>query len=207
MRRPLPSFSSLLRSPDSPFLILWLASLLAGVLIFRDFGLAWDEPLFYQYSDAVGSAYSIPDWLNGSIDLEAAYGPSAEDHKIYGAAYLLVGRNVTRALQALTGAEAWSVWHLTNFLAFELGVLFLYLLCKRWMQPPAATIAAVLYLSQPVLWGHAFINPKDMPFATLFILAIYSGFRMVDGIGELGLLSTPSTRAAGARRAVRIARW
>jgi hypothetical protein len=120
MRRPLPSFSSLLRSPDSPFLILWLASLLAGVLIFRDFGLAWDEPLFYQYSDAVGSAYSIPDWLNGSIDLEAAYGPSAEDHKIYGAAYLLVGRNVNRALQALTGAEAWSVWHLTNFLAFEL---------------------------------------------------------------------------------------
>ncbi len=105
MRRSLLSPSRLLRSPDLPFLVLWLASLLAGILVFRDFGLAWDEPLFYQYSDAVGSAYSIPDWLNGSIDLERAYGPSAEDHKIYGAAYLLIGRNVTRALQALTGAE------------------------------------------------------------------------------------------------------
>ncbi len=135
----------------------------------------------------MGSAYSIPDWLTGSVDLEQAYGPSAEDHKIYGAAYLLVGRNVTRLLQALTGIDAWTVWHLTNFLAFELGVLFLYLLCKRWMRPPAATFASALYLTQPVIWGHAFINPKDMPFATLFILAVYSGFRMVDRLSTMGV--------------------
>ena len=63
----------------------------------------------------------------------------------------MVGRNVTRALQAVTGIDAWTVWHLTKFLAFELGVLFLYLLCKRWMQPPAATLATALYLSQPVI--------------------------------------------------------
>jgi hypothetical protein len=190
-----PGFS-LLRSPDLPFLVLWLASLLAGILVYRDFGAAWDEPLFYQYSDAVGSAYSLPDWLRGTIDLERAYGPSAEDHKIYGAAYLLVGRNVMRALQALSGAEAWTIWHLTNFLAFELGVLFLYLLCKRWMRPPAAAIAAALYLTQPLIWGHAFINPKDMPFATLFILATYFGFRMVDQIGELGAIPERDSRGA-----------
>jgi hypothetical protein len=192
MRRALPSLAALIRSPDFPFLTLWLASLLVGVFIFQDFGLSWDEPLFYQYSDAVGSAYSIPDWLTGSVDLEQAYGPSAEDHKIYGAAYLLVGRNLTRLLQALTGIEAWTVWHLTNFLAFELGVLFLYLLCKRWMQPPAATIATALYATQPVVWGHAFINPKDMPFATLFILAVYAGFRMVDRLSAMGLRSSRS---------------
>ncbi len=178
---------------------------MAGILVFRDFGLAWDEPLFYQYSDAVGSAYSIPDWLNGSIDLERAYGPSAEDHKIYGAAYLLIGRNVTRAVQALTGAEAWTAWHLTNFLAFEIGILFFYLLCKRWMRPPAALIAAALYLSQPVVWGHAFINPKDMPFATLFILAVYSGLRMVDHIGALGSMSAPPAPGAEAHRTARLA--
>jgi hypothetical protein len=206
MRRSVPPGFRLLRSPDLPFLALWLVSLLAGILIFRDFGLAWDEPLFYQYSDAVGSAYSLPDWLNGSIDLEQAYGPSAEDHKIYGAAYLLAGRNVTRALQALTGAEAWTAWHLTNFLAFELGVLFLYLLCKRWMRPPAATIAAALYLFQPVAWGHAFINPKDMPFAMLFILTIYSGFRMVDHIGELGAWSLPRAQATEAHASTSEAR-
>jgi hypothetical protein len=200
MRHTRPSLSAWIRSPDLPFLTLWLASLLVGVFIFQDFGLAWDEPLFYQHSDAVGSAYSIPGWLTGSVDLEQAYGPSAKDHKIYGAAYLLVGRNVTRLLQALTGIDAWTVWHLMNFLAFELGALFLYFLCKRWMRPPAATIATALYVTQPVVWGHAFINPKDMPFATLFILAVYAGFRMVDRLSAMGLRSS---RAANERKSHR----
>jgi hypothetical protein len=206
MRRSLPPLSALIRSPDLPFAVLWLASLLVGAFLFQDFGLSWDEPLFYQYSDAVGSAYSIPDWLAGSVDLEQAYGPSAEDHKIYGAAYLLVGRNVTRLLQALTGIDAWTVWHLTNFLAFELGVLFFYLLCKRWMRPPAATVASALYLTQPIAWGHAFINPKDMPFATLFILAIYSGFRMVDQLSAMGLRSSRETREQDPHRSMPAAR-
>ena len=199
-----PSFR-LLRSPDLPFLALWIASLLAGMLVFRKFGLAWDEPLFYRYSDAVGYAYSIPEWLSGSFDLTQAYGPSAEDHKIYGAAYLLVARNVTGALRALTGLPAREVWHLTNFLAFELGVLFFYRLCRRWMRPPGATLAAMLYLTQPLVWGHAFINPKDMPFATLFILTLDTGFRMVD---RLALLPpAPVTRREPAPRRPIDTRW
>jgi len=188
MRRLLPaSPASLLRSPDLPFLLLWAASILAECLLYNDFGLTWDEPLFYQYSDAVGYAYSIPEWRSGTFNLENAYGPSAEGHKIYGAAYLLAGRNVTRALQALTGINDAGMWHLTNFLAFEIGVLYLCRLCRRWMSSPAATAAALLYLTQPLLWGHAFINPKDMPFATLFILTVYAGFHMVDQCIELGV--------------------
>jgi hypothetical protein len=175
----------LLGSSDAAFGALWIVSILAGGLVFRDFGLAWDEPLFYRYSDAVGYAYSIPEWLSGSFDLEQAYGPSAEDHKIYGAAYLLVARNASAALRALTGLPGREIWHLTNFLAFELGVLFLYRLCRRWMGPAGATLAAMLYLTQPVIWGHAFINPKDMPFATLFILTVDTGFRMVDRLSLL----------------------
>ncbi|MBM3121838.1 MAG: hypothetical protein FJZ97_06590 [Chloroflexi bacterium] len=196
---------SLVRSPDAVFAALWIASLLAGVLVFRDFGLAWDEPLFYRYSDAVGYAYSIPEWLSGSFDLTQAYGPSAEDHKIYGAAYLLIARNLTGALRALTGLPAREVWHLTNFLAFELGVLFFYRLCRRWLQPAGATMAAMLYLTQPVVWGHAFINPKDMPFATLFILTLDTGFRMVD---RLTLLPpAPRTRREPAPRRPVDTRW
>jgi len=205
MRRLLhASPASLLRSPDLPFLLLWAASILAGCLVYNDFGLTWDEPLFYQYSDAVGYAYSIPEWLSGTFNLENAYGPSA-DHKIYGAAYLLVGRNVTRALQALTGINDPGIWHLTNFLAFEIGVLYLYRLCRRWMSPPAATAAALLYLTQPLLWGHAFINPKDMPFATLFILTVYAGFHMVDQCIELGV-EAPATQQpeAAQQRIVRL---
>jgi hypothetical protein len=109
-------------------------------------------------------------------------------------------------VQALTGIDAWIVWHFTNFLAFELGVLFLYLLCKRWMKPPAATFASALYLTQPVVWGHAFINPKDMPFTTLFILAIYSGFRMVDRLSTMGMRPSRVSNARDAQLAKPAAR-
>ena len=187
MRRLLhASPASLLRSPDLPFLLLWIAALIAGVLMSRDFGLSWDEPLYYKYGEAVGYAYSPRAWLSGSFDLENAYGPSAEDHKIYGAAYLLVARNVMHTLQAITGAETADAWHLVNFLAFMGGVAFFYALCKRWMSPVASLLATALLASQPLLWGHAFINPKDIPFLAVFVASVHLGFRMVDQVVARG---------------------
>jgi hypothetical protein len=45
---------------------------------------------------------------------------------------------------------------------------------------PAAFGATVLFITQPLLWGHAFINPKDTPFMALFTVTIYLGLHMVD---------------------------
>ena len=39
-------------------------------------------------------------------------------------------------------------------------------------------------MTQPVLWGHGFINPKDTPFATAFIAAVYFGFRWVNQLSS-----------------------
>jgi len=44
------------------------------------------------------------------------------------------------------------------------GVWIFYLLVRRWVQPWAAFGAALLFLLQPLFWGHAFINPKDIPY-------------------------------------------
>ncbi len=49
----------------------------------------------------------------------------------------------------------------------------------------------MLFLSQPLFWGHAFINPKDLPFLTFFMAVVYFGMRMIDRIqatGRAGLL-------------------
>jgi len=48
------------------------------------------------------------------------------------------------------------------------------------MNELAAFGAVLLFLSQPLLWGHAFINPKDIPFMAFFTTSIYTGLRMVD---------------------------
>ena len=175
------------KSQHLPILILLTISLLIGIFTFQDYGMAWDEYLYYQYADSIGYAYSIPEHLSDDFDITRAFEPSAWDHQNHGPAYLLMARGAVYALESLTGIDKVALWHLLNFITFLIGVYFLYYLSLRWLKPSVAISLSLLYISQPVLWGHAFINPKDPPFATVFIAAIYFGFRMVDGF-------LPSTR-------------
>ena len=166
---------------EKPILILITVNILAGLFVFRDFGLTWDEPYFYSYGDALGYAYSPKEWFSGHFELYHSYGASGDDHKNRGPAYLFLARNFVHGLEAL-GSDSASAWHLINFLFFQLGVYFLYRISKRWMKEPAALFSAAFFAFQPLLWGHAFINPKDPPFLTFFLASLCLGFEMVDAI-------------------------
>ena len=146
--------------------------------------MTWDEYLYYQYGEAIGYAYSIPEHLSSDFDINRAYGPSVGDHRIYGPAYLLITRIPVLALRQVTGLDIYTLWHLINFILFLVGTYYFYLLALRWLKPTSAFWATLLYLTQPLLWGHGFINPKDPPFTTIFIITIYYGFRMVDGFSS-----------------------
>ena len=166
-----------------PILLLLAINLIAGLLTYRDFGLSWDEPLFYDYADSIKLAYT-PQAFSPSFDFEQVYGPSATDHKYYGPAYILAARPVQQAIMAVLGADRASAWHLVNFLTFQIGLLFFYLLLLRWFDPWPAAAAAAFFAWQPVVWGHAFINPKDMPFMVFFVAAVTLGFWMVDAFSQ-----------------------
>ena len=169
-----------LKSQHFPIFILLIISLLIGVFTFQDYGMTWDEGLYYGYGESIGYAYSIPARLSGDFDISRAYGPSIGDHRNRGPAYLLASRLPVLALNAITGVEKVDLWHLMNFITFLVGILYFYKLSLRWLKPISAFGASLLYLTQPLLWGHGFINPKDPPFATLFIITLYYGFQMVD---------------------------
>jgi hypothetical protein len=166
-----------------PIIILIAVNILAGLFLFRDYGTSWDEPLFYSYGDALGYAYSPANWFSGQFDLNNSYGASGDDHKTRGPAYLLLARNFVYGMEKL-GSDPIPAWHLVNFLFFQLGVYFLYRLSRRWMDEPSALFTAAFFSFQPLLWGHAFINPKDPPFLTFFLASVCLGFEMVDAIAE-----------------------
>ena len=168
---------------EKPIFILLAVDIIVGLFIFRDYGYSWDEPYFYSYGNASGYAYSPQEWLSGHFDLDNSYGASGDDHKTRGPAYLLISREPVYLLEAF-GLDQASAWHLINFLFFQLGVYFLYRLSTRWMKPSAALAAAALFAWQPMLWGHAFINPKDPPFLTFFLASLCLGFEMVDQMIE-----------------------
>jgi len=172
----------------NPILILIAVNILIGLFIFRDYGQTWDEPYFYSYGDALGYAYSPINWFSGHFDLNNSYGISGTDHKTRGPAYIFLARNVVYGLEKL-GSDSASAWHLVNFLFFQLGIYFLYHITKRWVKPAAAFATAILFSTQPLLWGHAFINPKDPPFLTFFLISVCLGFEMVDRLVDDSLSS------------------
>lgn len=166
-----------------PVFLLLAALLVAGVLVFRDYGLTWDEPLFYKYADALGYAYTPANWISGHFDLNQSYGPSADDHKNRGPAYLLLGREPVYLLERLQ-LDAAAAWHLVNFVTFLLGVYFVYQLCAIFAGEWASAAGAALFALQPMLWGHSFINPKDIPFLVFLAGSIWLGIRMVDNLSD-----------------------
>ena len=169
-----------------PIFLLTAANLLIGLFIFRDYGYSWDEPLFYDYAEALGYAYSPREWLSGDFDVANAFGASGDDHKTRGPAYLLLARGPVQLLERM-GLDHASAWHLINFLFFQFGVYFLYRLAFRWVKPAAAFAATALFAWQPLLWGHAFINPKDAPFLVFFLAAVSLGLEMVDRLTDEAL--------------------
>jgi hypothetical protein len=197
---------SILRYRHLPVLLLLLCNLAAGVFVFQDFGMSWDEPLFYQYANSIGYAYSIEEWLGDDFDLENAYGPSG-DHGTYGPAYLLIARPVVAGLQSFLAVRESDLWHLVNFLTFQVGVLFLYALALLFVRHWAAFAAAFLFSTQPVLWGVAWINPKDIPFMVFFLAAFYTGLRMVDQLAALSPVDGESHASLGTPGGSLKTRW
>jgi hypothetical protein len=168
-----------------PIILILIANLIIGLFTFQDYGLSWDEPLFYQYADAVPYAYSISARMNGDFDIEKAYGPSAEDHKIYGPIYLLLAKPAVDLLDWMLPIPRADLWHLVNFVTFQVGVVLFFALCLRWMNSWSAFGASLLFSTQPIIWGHSWINPKDIPFTVFFLAAVYFGYKMVDALSDL----------------------
>jgi hypothetical protein len=165
-----------------PIILLILVNLIIGIAVARDYGLSWDEPRIYRYAD-----HSLENYYNLFHGL-----PTTDFNEVlldlYGPAFFLAASFFSRFVTSLL--PNWSEinsWHLAYFLSFQVGVLSLYFLCKKWMSRWAAFGAALLFSTQPLLWGHAFINPKDMPFMAFFLASITTGLYMVDSLAPLSI--------------------
>jgi hypothetical protein len=154
--------------------LLMAGAVLIGALTVRDYGVSGDEADIYRYSDYALHAYSF-------ILQPGHLPPFNTNLNLYGPAYYMAAELAAGVLKALIPAWSSSIaWHFVYFLTFLAGGLALYLLSKRWVSELSATCVTLLFLSQPLLWGHAFINPKDIPFMAFFTGAVYSGLRMTD---------------------------
>ena len=161
-----------------PIRILIALSILVGILTFSKYGESWDVNSLSHYADGSISLYS---GLIGSGSLSP---DSIEDELAlgnYGPAYMMSVNIIERLVHSQKEGPN-QIQHLVYFLTFQIGLVAFYQLCLRWMNETAAFGATLLFATQPVLWGHAFINPKDIPFLAFFLLTLLLGFRMADNL-------------------------
>ena len=166
--------SAFLKQKPLGIVVLLAVAAVIGVLTVADYGQSWDEATLYRYSQYTLHAYRF---LLHPTDLPASNDTLPQNGPGYVTAVSVVVPYLLRL------APAWSLItarHFVYFLTFLGGALAFYLLCRRWLSEAASVGATLLLISQPLLWGHAFINPKDLPFLAFFTATICAGLNMAE---------------------------
>jgi len=151
-----------------------LAAALLGLFLAPDFGQSWDEAIDYQHYEITAKAYigSLTRYPGG---LKKYYGPF----------YFMASTLLAKGIHAfLSGWMEVDTRHWVNYLTFLAGVAAFYGISRSLMRESGARLITLLFATQPLLFGHAFINQKDIPFMSFFLASVYLGWRAVDRAGE-----------------------
>ena len=140
--------------------------LLIGIRSVRNYGKSWDEQARYEYAK-----HSLVAYEGKYRDLADEKGP------FFGMVSYIGTKVITAVTKVWREIEA---WHFMTFLSYLTGLYFFYLISRRLVNPISAFGATLLFSTQPLLWGHAFINPKDIPFMSFFLGSVTLGLAMVD---------------------------
>jgi hypothetical protein len=148
-----------------------LAVLLAvGIAAFDDYGISWDERVQRQYGQEVFAFVT-----EGDQQL------FMDRHRYYGPVFELLLYSLERAFGLEDSRDIYLLRHLVTFLAFWIGTVFFYLLCKHiFGSRMIALLGCLLLVLSPRIFAHAFYNSKDIPFLAVFIVGIYTLLRYLE---------------------------
>jgi hypothetical protein len=152
-----------------------------GLFLANDYGLSWDEHLHRVYAEQTIEMYLGRRTPGDAITDLRFYGPA------FSVPWMLLSNLLTKLIPNFRSADA---GHLVYWLAFIPAPLILYVLARRHVHGTAALAGTLLFATQPLIFGHAFVNPKDTPFMTAFLGSVWLGLGASDLLvrGE----STPS---------------
>ncbi|MGE5073805.1 MAG: hypothetical protein ACM3MF_10280, partial [Anaerolineae bacterium] len=165
--------------------ILLAIAFLVGIFTVRQYGESWDELQFFKYADRALQAYAT--WpTTGTIPL------TGNTYDNYGPAYVMLVALGARLLALVLPWLTSDLRHLLYFITYLAAIWAFHTLARRWLSVAAALGATLLFSTQPLFWGHAFISPKDIPFLAFFLLSLEFGLRMVDAVPRLSRGELPA---------------
>lgn len=138
-----------------------------GFFTYKDYGISSDEPI---------------DYTRGQINYTAFRGGSLEDYRITCAKLKnvcfyppLFSMVKYRLVHEGDSQIIYERLHLINFLFFAGAVFVFFLIGKKIFKNWIVALLGCLFLVlSPRIFGHAFYNPKDIPFMDAYIVTIYT---------------------------------
>ncbi|MFN2143943.1 MAG: hypothetical protein ACK2T7_01260 [Anaerolineales bacterium] len=166
----------LLKKPGFYLAVFILINLVIGLLIYKDFGVSSDEEV-----ERIGSRFALAAYLDElEVDPVEWYAHRGQD-RYYGTAMSILSRIAERIYWGIKYIDkTYQISHLTTFLIFQVGIAAMYFLGLKFFKGWTSLAVSILFGTQPLLFGHALMNPKDIPLLTVFLVAVTTGFYMVD---------------------------
>lgn len=155
--------------------IIFACIFLAGLLTFDQYGESWDDRSLQKYAEKSIAAYT-------TFPQEGIVNIARDDLGFYGPFFVMLTDWASKSLSTILPFSLPDLRHLIYYLTYFAGVLAFHSIAKRWLTEIPALGATLLFALQPVFWGHAFINPKDTPFLSLFLLSIAFGMQAFDNL-------------------------
>lgn len=162
--------------------MLVLVNLIVGLFALPGFGESTDERSQHSYAERTIQAVKS---LVNSGTLPAYFFEEEPKQGSHGPAFIMA----VMALRSLflpggTPVQKLLFSHFLYFMMFQVGIVALFFLARRWVSEMAAFGTTLLFSTQPLLLGHAFMNPKDVVFMSLLTASAALGLWMVNRDGK-----------------------
>lgn len=143
--------------------------LLAGLFVYQDYGVSWDEPM---QRDMGNLCYDyVTGQSNDFFNIQ---------NKYHNSTWELINVLPERWLKPDSVAAVYASRHLMNYLLFWVSSVFFYLLARQVLKKEWLALVAVLMLYlTPRIFAHAFYNSKDIPVLAFFIISVYAGVMFI----------------------------
>jgi hypothetical protein len=148
------------------FIVYVVILAVAMPLMSFDHGTTWDELYSHNYGEHLLDFYGSL----GEDDEALSYG----NLYLYGGLFEMVAEIAVAVINPITeGRYTYEIRHVVNCLFGLLAILFTGLLARQLGGWPCAVTALLMISLAPRFLGHSMNNPKDIPFAAFYSMALY----------------------------------
>ncbi|NRA49388.1 MAG: glycosyltransferase family 39 protein, partial [Phaeodactylibacter sp.] len=151
--------------------------LISGLALYGEYGMSWDEALQRQHG------FVSAEYVNQKFELQDKQYDWRQLHeymyRYHGVWFTLPMAWLEEAWELNTFRQQFRMRHLSVFLLYWFaGITFFSLLRSRFGHWGGALLGSAFWLLSPRFFAHAFFNPKDIPFLSLFVISTWTLFRL-----------------------------